>query len=138
MKDKSIIGIIVGIVLSVFGSMYRFNVFITVFFIFGLYYIVYNLVISKSKFSLKMKKIFNLKFIVAFILLITCAFSCKTISSFVYNFPEMQYYSEYTSARSKVYDYYIPTYSEAKSDYDKIGVSENDLVMLQKLYMDDE
>lgn len=138
MKDKSIIGIIVGIVLSVFGSMYRFNVFITVFFIFGLYYIVYNLVISKSKFSLKMKKFFNLKFIVAFILLITCAFSCKTISSFVYNFPEMQYYSEYTSARSNVYDYYIPTYSEAKSDYDKIGVSENDLVMLQKLYMDDE
>lgn len=138
MKDKSIIGIIVGIVLSVFGSMYRFNVFITVFFIFGLYYIVYNLVISKSKFSLKMKKFFNLKFIVAFILLITCAFSCKTISSFVYNFPEMQYYSEYTSARSNVYDYYIPTYSEAKADYDKIGVSENDLVMLQKLYMDDE
>ena len=138
MKDKSIIGIIVGIVLSVFGSMYRFNVFITVFFIFGLYYIVYNLVISKSKFSLKMRKIFNLKFIVAFILLITCAFSCKTISSFVYNFPEMQYYSEYTSARSNVYDYYIPTYSEAKSDYDKIGVSKNDLVMLQKLYMDDE
>lgn len=138
MKDKSVIGIIVGIVLSVFGSMYRFNIFITVFFIFGLYYIVYNLVISKSKFSLKMKKIFNLKFIVAFILLITCAFSCKTISSFVYNSPEMQYYSEYTSARSNVYDYYIPTYSEAKSDYDKIGVSENDLVMLQKLYMDDE
>lgn len=138
MKDKSIIGIIVGIVLSVFGSMYRFNVFITVFFIFGLYYIVYNLVISKSKFSLKMKKFFNLKFIVAFILLITCAFSCKTISSFVYNFPEMQYYSEYTSARSRVYDYYIPTYSEAKADYDKIGVSKNDLVMLQKLYMDDE
>ena len=138
MKDKSIIGIIVGIVLSVFGSMYRFNVFITVFFIFGLYYIVYNLVISKSKFSLKMKKFFNLKFIVAFILLITCAFSCKTICSFVYNFPEMQYYSEYTSARSNVYDYYIPTYSEAKADYDKIGVSENDLVMLQKLYMDDE
>lgn len=37
-----------------------------------------------------------------------------------------------------MYDYYILTYSEAKSDYDKIGVSENDLVMLQKLYMDDE
>ncbi len=148
-SPKNFWGEFAGFFLVCFSSLYRFEVFLLSLFVAGVFYISYsvsNIKLDMDKNTRKLYKlkkyfvlVFNKKFLIIFISLICVVLSMYGISKFSNNCtPELSYYSEYTTLRSNVYDYSIPSYDEAIEDYKKINISENDLKMLEMQYMDDE
>lgn len=141
-EKKWLFGSIIGIVLLCFASMYRFMVYEAALLVAGVFYITYCIIrFSRkgTKLTEKLKKIFNKKFIILFLVLILSTFLLNYLSSFINNSSEeLRYANEYTALRSSVWDHRYIDYHIEKEAYDAIGVSENDLKMLEKMYMDDE
>ncbi len=133
--------IIIGTLLVIFSSFYRFKIFLSCFAVIGvLYLIIYfiDLRNEKDKIRVSIRKLFNLKFVSILMIVLITTFSFNFISQQInISTDELIYYKEYTSLRSQVWDHEIPSYYEAKDDYDKIGITENDLDMLKNQYFDD-
>lgn len=144
LMDKWKCGSIVSLIVVLCGSTYRFQAFEATFAVAGVFYIlikIKNYFKENAKFKIKnfLGFVFNKRFLLLFLILITVVFSCDVVSTKINNSTdELKYYTEYTNLRSQVWDYQIPSYEEAKEKYEEIGISENDLKMLDKMYMDDE
>lgn len=143
-KKRDLIGIIWGIILVVVASLYRYNVYFLVFgfavaFV-GLLSIIDFINLEKSQKNLLsfIKIVFEPKRLISAILVFVFAISLNTMyKNSINNSKEMLYYKQYTSARSLVYDFPIPTYDQEKEAYDSIGISENDIALFKHSYVDD-
>ncbi len=143
-QKNGFFGMIIGIVLCVLSSMYRYNVFLLVLgvscvFVFSL---SINEYFDKEKTERKFVDFFKILFepkrIVAALVVFVVAFSCNNVSKMVdKSTEEMQYYAQYTSLRSAVWDYQLPDYENYSDEYDKIDIDENDLAMLRLACFDD-
>ena len=132
-------GVIVGIIFTILGSLYRFNIFLVCLVIVGLYYMLFYYLNNKNDSNLLKvaKSFFNFKFILIISIIFVSTFTLNLLSNVINtSSDELKTYVEYTSLRSQIYDYKIPSYDEAKNDYDKISISRNDLEMLSNPYLD--
>lgn len=144
-KNKWKTGIIVGGILILLGSMYRFEIFevsvaVAFFFVLGKSFADYFTVEKgERKAGDFFKILFEKKRLISVIVIVALCFSAQFVSTKITtSTEELSYFTEYTKARSAVYDYEIPPYDECKEEYDKIGIDENDMKMLKNGYMDDE
>lgn len=138
-------GYAVGLLLVIMGAMYRFDGFKAVTAIAAVYYVslaATDYFESRRSFDnlfKAAKSILSLNLILAVIASTVLCFGLNYASKAINtSTPELEYYCEYTSVRSAVWDYDIPSYDEAKADYDAIGIDANDLRMLFLGFMDDE
>ena len=144
-QKKWLFGSIIGCLLAVIGAAYRFVAFEVAIAV-GAFYILGESVSeffaapkSDRRFTVLLKILFEKKRLCSCIAILLIAFPLQTASSYINNAtPELQYFSQYNSARSAVWDYPIPDYEECKEEYDSIGIDENDIAMLRLQYMDDE
>ncbi len=142
-KNKKIGYSIFSILLILFGSFYRIDIFYSVFAIFVVFIFVILLSFLKRPLFKNIKsillKVFKVKNIVLFMLILVSVFSFEFLSQCIIRSENgMNYYYEYNPARANVIDYEMPSYENHKDEYEKIGFSENDLKMLQSWYFDDE
>lgn len=144
-REKWKLGSIIGIVLILFGSIFRFAIFeVSVaaagFFVIGKSITDYY---CKNKEDCKPVDFFKIlfepkRFVLAIVAVVLC-FAVSYGASFVIRSDSsVDYFIKYTAARSNVYDYMLPEYEENKEAYERINVDDNDLFMLRHLYMDDE
>lgn len=135
-------GSVVGGILIIFGSLYRFESFIMVSCVFIAFFV--GLIIKKfidnrnniSAFQTMGKCIkLSLPIILSVVLSFGIYFLSYQINT---STDELSYYNDYTNARSAVWDYEIPDYSQCMEEYDKINIDENDIEMLRNGYMDDK
>lgn len=144
-REKWKFGILLGILFVIVGSIFRFALFevcvaVAVFFVLGKSITDY---FRKNKTERKIidiiKNIFDPKRLIAAVIAIVLCFGTNYISSFVIKSDKrVDNFIKYTAARSDVYDYRLPDYETHKEEYSKIGIDDNDLLMLRNLYMDDE
>lgn len=135
---------VLGIVLILFGTFYRFKIFYSILAVFCFF--ILACVLAKAQKGNFFKSIFNtikeilsVKTIALMLAMLIAVFACKYIStSIFYSTEEMQYYREYNSARATVVDWAIPYYDDAVEEYDSLGISKNDYQMLLNWYFDDE
>ena len=144
-KEKWLFGILWGIVLVIIGSLYRFKVFELVFLIavmlVGLISLsdFINLEKAEKKISSFLKIVFEPKRLISAILIFVAAFSLNTYSRAENtSTDELAHYAEYNSVRSSVWDYDIPSYEEAKQEYEALGIDENDLKFLSVGFIDED
>lgn len=143
-KKRFIYGFLWGAFLVAAGSMYRFKVFAVCTGIFIAFICILALsdgIKAENGFSLKrlFAELFEPKRLVCGIVLIALCFGISALgNSTNKNGEGIEYYTEYTAARSAVWDYEIPAYNECRADYEAIGIDENDLKMLEGHYLDDE
>lgn len=132
--------VICGCLLVLFSSLYRFKIFLVCFAVIGVLYLLLYFIDFKNqndKVTEAIKKLFNKRFIIILLIILTTTFSFNFISQKInVSTDELSYYKEYNILRSQLQDYSIPTYEEAKVEYNKIGISENDLNMLKNQYLD--
>ena len=143
-QKKWVFGVIFGSVISLIGAMYRFRIFLSVFAI-GVALIIavsfndFDISDIKKKLPILLKNIFEPKRIICLALVLGLSFSMNAFSKKIFRSdPEIKNYIKYSSARSKVWDYGIPSYEQAKSDYDAIGIDSNDLMMLENGLIDEQ
>ena len=144
-KEKWKLGTVIGIILTVFGSIFRFAIFevcvaLAVFFVLGKSITEY---FRKNKEERKfidiIKIIFEPKRLISAVVAVVLCFGISYTASFVIKSDKnVDYFTKYTAARSAVYDYQLPEYDTHKDGYLEINIDENDLLMLRNLYMDDE
>ena len=144
-REKWIWGTIFGTVLAIIGATYRFMMFemscaVAAFFILGKsvseYYAIEK---TKRKILFLLKILFEKKRFIFCIIVLVVSFALNIVSNYINtSTPELEYYKQYTSARSAIWDYPIPDYEVCKSEYDAIDIDENDIAMLRAQYMDDE
>lgn len=143
-KEKWIFGTVFGSILLFISSAFRFQIFLvatSIAIVFVISYSIKKCLESERKVSIKkvFKEIFRLKRLIAFLIVLVICFSSFAVSTIINrSTPELRYYYDYTEARSQVFDYPIPDYSEAKDQYDKIDIDENDIKVLNNRYLDDE
>ena len=143
-QKKWIIGVTFGCVIALIGSLYRFQVFLSVFAL-GIAFVgalsfkdYFEIGKVKRKIIELIKIIFEPRRLVSAILIIVISFSLNIISKNINSSTEeLQHFRQYTSARSAVWDYSIPTYEECKEEYDKIGIDKTDLRMLKYDMLDE-
>lgn len=143
-KKSWMLGTFWGMLLVVIASLYRYNVILLIIgysvgFV-GLLSLSNNIDAGykKNKLITFLKIAFEPKRMVAFALVCLTIFSLNSLSRNINSgSEELQYYNRYTRARSAVYDFSIPSYNEAKEEYDAIGISENDLALFKHSYVDD-
>lgn len=147
-KEGPKILLITGILLTFFGSLYRFQVFLVVFCAFLIFYFFLILISNYNKtvkvFTKKyllssLKLIFNKKAIICLVIIVVITFGANTISKYLnVSTEELSYYDKYTVAHSSIGDFKIPDYSLLKEEYESIGISENDFKLIKSEYYDDE
>ena len=144
-KEKWVLGTTWGCFLSIIGGLYRNTVFLSVFVmamaLVGTISICDYIDLEKKrkKFVDFLKVLFEPKRFVCAILIVVVALSAKALQKDVmHSTEELSNFVEYTTVRSQVWDYGIPTYEECKDEYDAIGVSENDLDFLKIGLVDGE
>lgn len=145
-REHSVFFVVLGVLLTILGSMYRYQVFLMCLGMFLAFVLMQELSFSDTvrkqdktanSFLRFIKKTAEPKRLITGILVLVIAFSLNTISSNVLNSDaELRYYKTYTSARSSVYDYSLPDYDTFKDKYDQINIDANDLEMLSAEYMD--
>lgn len=141
-KKKLVFGII-GCLFVIIGSFFRFEIFIVSSVFFVVYIIILSVRETLKKSSEKfiksfLAKVLDSKLLFSLLAIILICLSFNSIShSINTSTKELIYYQQYTSARSAVIDYSIPSYQEAREDYDNINIDGNDIDMLQNQYMDD-
>lgn len=130
-----------GVFLTVIASMYRFKVFLSCFCVIAVFYLVRYLIgYRKSEKNLLsyVKKLFTKQFSFTLVTVVLLVFSFNFASQIINtSTPELSYYKQYTTLRSQVWDFEMPSYEEAKSEYDSLNITENDLKMLKNIYLDD-
>lgn len=144
-KNKGLFGVVFGGFLITVGSFYRFKIFETALVIAVLFVMALS---TSEHFSFSnpdrsfvslLKRVFEPKRIIACIVVTALCFGFNFISKTINTSSnELKYFKEWTTYRSSVWDYAIPKYEEAREAYDKIGIDENDLLMLENGYMDND
>lgn len=147
-KKKWKTGVVIGSILLLIGSTYRFQIFevavaVAVCFVIAKSISEYFAIDKNSK---KIKNMFSIIFsakrlFICIIVVLICFFVNFISETINTSTDELSYYKEYNYARSAVWDYAIPDYDECKLEYDNIsarGIDENDISMLRAGYMDDE
>lgn len=144
-REKWKLGVFIGALFVILGSTFRFKIFevalvVAVFYVLGKSISEYFSIEKHSrKFSNLFKIFFNTKRLVIVIITVGICFSLNITSSLIIKSdPELSYFTEYTKARSDVWDFPVPEYTECKNEYNLINIDENDLTMLKSGYMDDE
>lgn len=140
---KWLSGTFIGGLLCLIGSFYRFKIFESVFvmgaaFVLALSFNQYKL--SKEptkKFVGFLKIIFEPKRLIVAVLIVSSAFAINIASKHSFSSTdELKQYREYTSARSKIYDYQIPSYEKAKKEYVAIGIDSTELKLMEYSVLD--
>lgn len=143
LNKKHIGYFIFGSIMAILGSFYRYKIFysvIAVFAFFILAYVLFNIKPPYIKsFFRNFMKFFEIKTLSVLVLLVVAVFSLNSVSrTILAKNTELDYYREYNSARSSVVDYRLTPFYKAPEEYEAMDVSENDLEMLRKWYLDDE
>lgn len=140
-----IAGVLWGSLLVLAASMYRYKVFLVGALVFVVFLLAdavsEHLHFSDMVASVKqvLKVLLEPRRLIAGMLLFAVCFGFSTVGRKLNNnSEEVAYYMHYSSLRSAVWDYAIPSYEEAKADYDVIGIDENDLFILDGHYLDDQ
>ncbi len=138
-------GTVWGIILVVLSSLYRFNVFemmfaIAIAFVAAISFNDYfDTDKSLRKFIDLIKIIFEPKRLISAVIILAVAIPLNIVSNNINtSTEELSHYAEYTSARSLVWDYEIPSYEQASEEYDAIGIDENDLELLDAGFVDED
>ena len=128
-KNKlSIFQIIIGTVLVLIGSFIRFKCFIVVLPVAGSY-ILYECLV-KQNFNLKKSIKANRKYWLTTIIVLFIIFVGYAVNFIAYYLnPEWKEFKEYNAARFEVLDKGTPGYEENKDEYEKLGISKEDLEM---------
>lgn len=126
-KKKSILKTCLGYLGIILGFCVRWEscIFIVPFF---LLFLGFHLARSKSRKSYILPLI-----ILPFFILFVWFIDNKAYSS-----EPWKYYNSYNKVRSSLLDYGIPSYTEHRSEYESLSVSENDVVMLENWLFSDE
>ncbi|MDO4345661.1 MAG: hypothetical protein Q4C50_12775 [Eubacteriales bacterium] len=112
-----------GVILACFGFMYRAQQFFAVAALMtpiGLYQLLELKNAEKGK---RLPKI--LSYVKAFGLLLFCVALLYGTDRMAYRSPQWQEYEEYNWARTLLFDYGFPDYSENREEYEKLGIDEN-------------
>ena len=136
-------GTIIGVLFVLIGSLIRFQIFevsvvMVCVFVLGKSIVDYCS-LNKSKRTLKdlSSLLFEKKRMIVAIITVALCFSLNVTADIMINCnKDLSYYKEYTSVRSKVWDYTIPDYEICKAEYDKIGVDDNCIQMVRNGYFD--
>lgn len=139
------LGTVWGIILVIISSMYRFNVFELMFGV----ALAFVFCVSLGDFfdtDKKDRKLINLikiifepKRFISAVIIVVIAFSLNYVSKDINTSTDvLKHYASYTSARAASFDYDIPSYEQAKEEYDKLGIDENDLTLLKAGFMDED
>ncbi|MBQ2661116.1 MAG: hypothetical protein IJF80_00510 [Clostridia bacterium] len=142
-SKKNISYSVLGILLVLLGSFYRFNIFYSVLAVFGFFILALILAKTEKPFFKSLfgaiKKVLSIKNIALILALFILVFGMNTVSKeIIYSGEGMDYYKEFNSARAKAIDYPFLPYELAPDKYEKIGISENDLKMFRDWHFDDE
>lgn len=119
--------------LILIGTFIRFD---TLYVVLAFFFVrcIYDMVLEQ-KFCLS-KQFFclNAKYIASFLVLLCILFGFKIADGLVYKYgtanEEWKLYREYNVLRSELVDYGIPSYEEHIKEYEKIGLTETDIQML--------
>ena len=141
-REKNMLGMVCGAILSALGALYRLKIFESVFAIAAVF--VFALSISdfldtskeERSFLKFVKIVFEPRRAISAVCILILAFSCTFISNQMLKTPEMTEYRAYNSARSAVFDYEIVPYEQAKEEYAAAGIDANDLQMIRYCMFD--
>ena len=144
-REKWIFGTVFGMLLAIVGSTYRFQMFemscaVAAFYILGKSLSEYFCVDKDNRKIVSFFRIlFEKKRFIICLTILIISFTLNYASDIINtSTPELNYYKQYTLARSAIWDYPIPDYEVCKEEYDSIGIDENDIAMFRAQYMDDE
>ncbi len=144
-SKRWVAGYIWGSLLVIAASMYRYKIFL----VGALLLVVFlvadsvaeHLSFKNTREAVKsfLKELLEPKRLLCGVLLFAVCFGFSAFGRHLNNNSEaVSYYIHYNSLRSAVWDYEIPTYDEAKDDYDAINIDANDLTVLKGHFLDDE
>ncbi len=142
-EKKKIGHYVYGMLLVLLGSFYRFQIFYSVFVIFGCFVAGY-LFHRTDGFQWKklwnqIREFFCLRMVLVLGILIVLVFSFNSISRMIlYGSGELDYYREYNSLRSSVVDFQLPDFQESPEQYEALDISQNDIELLRGWYLDDQ
>jgi hypothetical protein len=144
-REKWKLGTIVGGLFVIIGSAFRFKIF-EVSVVFAVLFVIgkslteyFSNKENKSKIANFFKLLFAPRRLIVAVIVVGVCFAINIASNLIIKSDEdVSYYIEYTNARSAVWDYSIPDYSDCKEEYDAINIDENDIEMLRSGYMDDD
>lgn len=127
-KCEKIVSFILGIIILLFGSWFRFESMMMVAVVLssvGIVKIIQICIYKNDILKNKLKKIFS--FILAFIIAFSIPFAFKFINSCYYQSEQLQEYVEFNGLRSNVYDYGFPSFDINNNVYKEIGISDYDI-----------
>ena len=123
LRDKNNWGILGGILLTLFGSLYRFEAFLLVSFFMsqlGIYELVF--VIRRKQWQVWPRYLYS------FLVLLLLAFGSRAVDRIVYDSDvAWKQYKEFNDLRAQFIDYGIVDWESDPEAYEAIGISENDL-----------
>lgn len=122
-KAISIVQLAAGLVISVFGFMYRDSQFIANAALMSAvgFMLLLNMFTEKKGNAVKPA----IAMACSFVILFGVAGGLTAFDKSAYRAEEWQEYRAYNVARSKLYDHGFPEYSEYASQYEKMGINEN-------------
>lgn len=125
--------LILGFILTIVGSMVRFDAYgmiLLIFCVFGIRGLV-----NRYRNNCGDRRIRNLevfKYIAVWIIVVGSALAIKYVDTFMYQAsPEWSEYREFNEKRSELLDYGFPEYEEFENEYKELGISENSLEMFK-------
>lgn len=130
-KKRKKILYVAGWCLSLLGAMIRFEMYLVVLAL-SVLLGVHGLFVRFKNNSLTSKEKFkNIRnYVLSWSVVIVSAFLLYAVNSYTYNSnDEWRDFSEYNAARAQLLDLGFPEYEENREDYERLGVSESDLLL---------
>lgn len=127
-KREKIVSFILGVIILLFGSWFRFESMMMVAFVLsslGIVRIIQICIYKNDILKNKLKKIFS--FILAFIIAFSIPFAFNLINTCYYQSERLQEYTEFNELRANVYDYGFLSYDTNINVYKEVGISKDDL-----------
>lgn len=124
--------ILCGEILVVLGGLLRFKAFLL------MLPFVLLLVIKKSCNYKVLGKNIKKKYIVVVTITVLLVLSMQLVNNVVYRLDdEWVQYAAFNNARTELFDYATPSYEEYSEEYQKLGISENDVKMIRRGMLSD-
>ena len=131
-EKKNTKGFIMAVVFTVFASLFRFGSFEMCLPFFGLILIAFTFGKTGMKSFRKIPDFIgkNKKLYLSVALIVIGSFALSKVNAGIYNSDYYAEYNAFNSARASVLDYEKSDYSEISDELKKIGVSENDYILI--------
>lgn len=127
-RKRTFINMIVGSVLVIVGSLYRFHCAILILVV-SILYVAANIA--------KYEWLKTIKFLGIIVVVTLVCFGFYKMDQSFYKTEDWEYYTEYNAYRANVLDYNVPDYAENQSVYSKLNIDEADVEYLRKWNLND-